>query len=981
MLCHTNIKNADCGPHLGLTERHCHAEDLLNDLGYGTVHRGVWKGKSIAVRRIEKSHCFSNWKKNFDLHVNTLDSDNVLKVFDFEDDTSWRYFALELFGGTLEQFCNHQYRGPMPSDAQVLYQIAKGVDYLHKRGLAHGRLNPKAILISQSHPVKMKVSDFGLCQFKDFIPDCGALNMNTSLAIASDVQEDISHPKYWINSRLSRKRKSKALAESDDTFSTASATVHGDTFAAGCLFFYFLKKGLHPFGDTESILKKISRNKKPINLKKLDKTHFAFDSIEKLIQDPPTDGTQLLAIALNKFEHVLPLRIDKNKEYGRGTYGIVYAGTYEGNPVAVKEILAELFVPKDKVKEVKREVEGHSQMNHENVLKLLHIDEEKSVRYRYLVLELCAGTLTDYCEEKYNGPELPPDELVLYQIANGLHYIHSRDLVHRDIKPDNILISMTTPTKIKLSDFGLCKKVSHQETFSQSGLKGTANWMAQEMLEIKNASGNKMKELPHGTIGSDTFSAGCVFFYFLTRGTHPFGKPHLLVRENIEQNKPVEIESFIQGLQSEDNGKLALYNIIKNMIAKKDDRIPLSDVLAHLTPHRQFKETERVIPGYDKVACLFNPTKPVLACSVKHEVIFFTALNGLIPFSNWKQSKLKLQAKNTNKITALQWNVSFFNSDGNQLAAGFKNGDVTVWSYPAGNILFQMNQHLEEVTTIEWNPSRLDVLATIYRMNKKCLIWSSSLSYSKTNLIWTMEGSITCTKWISENHIALGFQNSLIEIWEIDFIQTTARCTMTFQIDDPTISIENLQWDESTRYLASRLSQGEIRIWSTDNKNCIYKTRDFNCSNFAWRPNKKVTDESEVDRRKLSQSFIFVCGTADGDVRIWNPLENEEKLRTLTRQHSKPLVLVVFSPDGLFLASADTNNKIIVWSTETWEPVFITRSPSLYSLKFSWLSTTSSADAIGYKFAFYTYGIYGSTVKVIEYAITETNDVQQPSVR
>lgn len=175
---------------------HCQAEDLLDDLGYGAVHRGVWKGEPVAIRRIDKSHCFPNWKESFDRHFNgTLDSDNVLKVFDFEEDSScrsvvfqkfkcdrsWavilnfnshRYFALELFGGTLEQFCNHQYRGSMPSDAQVLYQIAKGVDYLHKRGLAHGRLNPKAILISQSHPVKMKVSDFGLCQFKDCPSDC-----------------------------------------------------------------------------------------------------------------------------------------------------------------------------------------------------------------------------------------------------------------------------------------------------------------------------------------------------------------------------------------------------------------------------------------------------------------------------------------------------------------------------------------------------------------------------------------------------------------------------------------------------------------------------------------------------------------------------------------------------------------------------------------------------------------------------------------
>ncbi|KAK4004037.1 hypothetical protein OUZ56_005779 [Daphnia magna] len=435
---------------------------------------------------------------------------------------------------------------------------------------------------------------------------------------------------------------------------------------------------------------------------------------------------------------------------------------------------------------------------------------------------------------------------------------------------------MTPPTKIKLSDFGLCKKVSHQETFSQSGLKGTMNWMAPEMIEIMNDPENQMEQLPHGTIGSDTFSAGCVFFYFLTRGKHPFGKSHHLLT-NILEAKPVELEIFEQNLQKEDSGKLRICHIIKNMICIKEKRIALPDVIEHLTPlliaHRQFKETERVIPGYDKVACLFNPTKPVLACSVKHEVIFFTAANGFIPFSNWKQSELKLQAENTNKITALQWNYIGSNRPRNQIALGFRNG--------------------------------------------------------------------------------------VIKILEINSSLTKASCTATFPVDDPT-----------------RICSGMkiLDIWSRGHPK--EKLLGFG----QQIAKNKVTDESEVDRRKLPQSFIFACGTADGDVLIWNPLENDEKLRTLTRQHSKPLVLVVFSPDGRFLASADTNNKIVVWSTETWDPVFITRSPSLYSLKFSWLFTTSSTDASGYKFAFYTYGIYGSTVKVIEYAITETNDVQQPSV-
>jgi serine/threonine-protein kinase/endoribonuclease IRE1 len=164
------------------------------------------------------------------------------------------------------------------------------------------------------------------------------------------------------------------------------------------------------------------------------------------------------------------------------------------------------------------------------------------------VLELCAGTLTDYCEKKYKGPELPPDAKVLYQIANGLRYIHSRNLVHRDVKPDNILISMTTPVQMKLSDFGFVKKTSPRGTFTQqSGLKGTLIWMAPEILELLNhSSDSTSEEIPHGTIQSDTFAAGCVFFYFLTRGKHPFGRNSLTIPMNILNKNPIELNQHEQ---------------------------------------------------------------------------------------------------------------------------------------------------------------------------------------------------------------------------------------------------------------------------------------------------------------------------------------------------------------------------------------------------------------------------------------------------
>ncbi len=219
------------------------------------------------------------------------------------------------------------------------------------------------------------------------------------------------------------------------------------------------------------------------------------------------------------------------------------------------------------------------------------------------MLELCAGTLTQCIAKEYNGPELPPDGLVLYQIANGLHYIHSRNLVHRDVKPDNILVSMTTPVQMKLSDFGLVKKISPQGTFTQSGLKGTEKWMAPEILELVENMDDNIIELPRGTIQSDTFAAGCVFFYFLTRGKHPFGN-YFTIPGNILGNNPIELNQhkqsnkhftcifltmvftkaaqhfLITDLQGDDR---ALYELIGKMIEPKEQRISLPEVIKQLT--------------------------------------------------------------------------------------------------------------------------------------------------------------------------------------------------------------------------------------------------------------------------------------------------------------------------------------------------------------------------------------------------------------
>ena len=160
-------------------------------------------------------------------------------------------------------------------------------------------------------------------------------------------------------------------------------------------------------------------------------------------------------------------------------------------------------------------------------------------------MELCAGTLEDVCNRsvEYEGPALPSNTTVLYEIACGLNYIHSMNLVHRNIKPSNILISLTYPVLIKISDFGSSKPIDYEGLFKNRGVDSTEHWRAPECLLTLKKMGER------GSAKSDIFSAGLVFFYFITRGVHPFGDPYpsgddpWLVAKNISENNPVNLAS------------------------------------------------------------------------------------------------------------------------------------------------------------------------------------------------------------------------------------------------------------------------------------------------------------------------------------------------------------------------------------------------------------------------------------------------------
>ncbi|MBI3981644.1 MAG: serine/threonine protein kinase [Gemmatimonadetes bacterium] len=271
-------------------------------------------------------------------------------------------------------------------------------------------------------------------------------------------------------------------------------------------------------------------------------------------------------------QEVLAGRYSIERELGRGGMGIVLLARDVAldRPVAIKLLPPHLAANGDARDRFLREARTAAGLSHPNIV-AIHLVEARG-EFVYFVMGYVDGeTLRERVER--SGPLTPRLAMKLLQeVAWALGYAHQRGVIHRDVKPDNIMIERATDRAL-VTDFGIARGITERES-PGSAIVGTARYMSPEQ-----ACGEPVDAR------SDLYSLGAAFFYALT-GRAPFGGSSLPA---IMAKQVAEPAPLLQFIRPEVPAKLA--SVIDRCLLKAPlERFQLGDDVARVVGEARGRE-------------------------------------------------------------------------------------------------------------------------------------------------------------------------------------------------------------------------------------------------------------------------------------------------------------------------------------------------------------------------------------------------------
>ncbi|KAI4344231.1 hypothetical protein L6164_011481 [Bauhinia variegata] len=317
-------------------------------------------------------------------------------------------------------------------------------------------------------------------------------------------------------------------------------------------------------GDVQNNVMDVQAKAQDVKIKPPEMAYLGF---------PVSDGLGRLQVIKN-------CDLEELRELGSGTFGTVYHGKWRGTDVAIKRINDRCFAGKPSEQERLRADFWNEAIN------LADLHHPNVVAFYGVVLDGPGGSVATVTEYMVNGSlknALQKNErnldrrkllLIAMDVAFGMEYLHGKNIVHFDLKSDNLLVNLRDPHRpiCKVGDLGL-SKAKHQ-TLISGGVRGTLPWMAPELL---NGSSNLVSEKV------DVFSFGIVMWEVIT-GEEPYANLHYgtiiggilnnTLRPPVPESCDPEWKSLMERCWSSEASQRPSFTEIANQLRSMAAKIP-----------------------------------------------------------------------------------------------------------------------------------------------------------------------------------------------------------------------------------------------------------------------------------------------------------------------------------------------------------------------------------------------------------------------
>jgi eukaryotic-like serine/threonine-protein kinase len=654
--------------------------------------------------------------------------------------------------------------------------------------------------------------------------------------------------------------------------------------------------------------------------------------------DPPEDPAYLGSI--DRFQMV--------ELVGRGGMGLVFRA-YDAclqRTVAVK-LLDPLYAKNELARSrFIREARAAAGVAHENVVTIHHVEcvEEKGLSF--MVMQFIRGRSLQ--ERLDTGGPLPVRESVRIAaaVASGLAAAHANGLIHRDIKPGNILIEQPSG-RVLLTDFGLARLTEDVKLTQTGFVAGTPLYMSPEQARGETVDHR-----------SDLFSLGSVLYAMLT-GAPPFpGTAPFAVLKQVTDRRPRSVQDFNPVVPN------SLAEVLDRLMDKDPrDRFASADAaaialnaeLAKLPPDPPrivpTRRTSRSVPRY--VRSWWRRNSPMMLGAVAAVVLLgfvseATHLTGWTVVGQRGRPPERIFDNSTAAIgpdtpprfqlpvgDGAVWSVAF-DPCGELMASATEGGTVKLWDINDGHIrgVLDNRKHKSPVWAVAFNKDGSELFTA--SDDGSVRQWDVK-TRKETGKAFEHDHAVRSLAVSPDGqHMAAGTRGGLVVIWDI----ATHKATATNGHDGGTVM--SIVFSPDSQVVASTGSDQTVRLWDVaggtqraelgGHSGPLYAVA-FDPSGqrvaaAGWDKNIRIWDVNTSEQVKTIEgqqedvwSLAFcpagkhlMVGGQDRTAR-WINVDTGKTLKTY-RGHSGPVHAVAVSKDGRLVAAGGRDGTVRVWDVD-----------------------------------------------------------------